>query len=176
MINIKTRQKSSISDRPRIRPEKEPLDFLLEITSLVAVIAMVVVTAMNYAALPHTIPTHFNGAGQPDGYGGKGMIWLLPAITIIMYSVLSVVNLFPFRFNFPFNINEENAPRLYQHAMRSIRILNLLLVILFFYLTWQSISLANGKSGGLGLMFLPLTIFVIIIFLLYMIMRMYKLR
>ncbi len=164
------------AERPRIRPEKEPLDILLEIAGLLVVMAMVVITAKAYAGLPYRIPTHFNGSGQADGYGGKGMIWLLPAITIAMYTGLSLINLFPYNFNFPVNITPENAPRLYRHAMRSMRILNLLLVIMFFYLTWQTIALAGGKSDGLGFLFLPVAIFAIIIFILYMIVRMYKLK
>jgi len=104
------------------------------------------------------------------------MIWLLPCITVVMFTGLSIINYFPFTFNFPVNITEENAPRLYRHAMRSIRILNLLLVLLFFYLTWQTIALAGGKSSGLGFLFLPVSIFVIMIFCLYMVVRMYKLK
>lgn len=170
------KQKPRISDRPRIKPEKEPVDFLLEITGLIAVIAFIVITAISYKGLPGRIPTHFNGSGQPDNYGGKGMIWLLPCITVVMYAGLSIINLFPYNFNFPVNITEENAPRLYRHAMRSIRILNLLLVLLFSYLTWQTIALSGGKSDGLGFLFLPVTIFAIMIFILYMVVRMYKLK
>lgn len=164
------------SERPRIRPEKEPIDVLLEIAGLVAVIVMVMITARSYSGLPDRIPTHFNGSGQPDGYGGKVTIWLLPGITIAMYAGLSLINRFPYIFNFPVNITEENAPRLYRHATRSIRILNLLLVMLFLYLTWETIALASGKSSGLGFLFTPVAIFVILIFLLYMIVRMYKLK
>jgi len=60
--------------------------------------------------------------------------------------------------------------------MRSMRILNLMLLILFFYLTWQTIALAGGKSDGLGFVFLPVSIFIIMIFILYMVVRMYKLK
>jgi len=176
MYQKKSLESKSNANRPRIKPDKEPVDFLLEITGIIAVIAMLVLTAMSFKGLPDRIPTHFNGMGNPDNYGGKGMIWLLPCITVVMFTGLSIINLFPFTFNFPVNITEENAPRLYRHAMRSIRILNLMLVLLFFYLTWQTITLAGGKSSGLGFLFLPVSIFAIMIFMLYMIVRMYKLK
>ena len=176
MYQKKSFGSKSTTNRPRIKPDKEPIDFLLEITGMVAVITLVVLTAISYKGLPGRIPTHFNGLGQPDNYGGKGMIWLLPVITVVMYTGLSIINLFPYNFNFPVNITEENAPRLYRHAMRSIRILSLMLVMVFFYLTWQTIALAGGKSSGLGFLFLPVGIFAIMNFILYMVVRMYKLK
>ncbi len=176
MYQKKSLDSKSSAVRPRIIPDKEPVDFLLEIAGIVAIIALLALTAINYKGLPDRIPTHFNGSGLPDGYGGKGMVWLLPGITVVMYIGLSIINSFPHNFNFPVNITEENAPRLYRHAMRSIRILNLMLVILFFYLTWQTIALAGGKSDGLGFLFLPVSIFIIMIFILYMVVRMYKLK
>lgn len=162
--------------RPRIRPEKEPLDLLFEVAGLIGVVAMVVITAINYHGLPDQVPTHFNGSGLPDDHSGKGMTWLLPVIAVILFSGLMILNRFPFTFNFPVNITSENAERLYRHACRSMRILNLLLVIMFFYLTWQSIAVAKGQSPGLGIWFVPVNTIAILIFTIYMIVRMYRLK
>ena len=166
----------SKADRPRIRPEKEPIDFLLEYAGLFGLVVLLVLTAMKYKDLPDTIPTHFNAAGRPDGFGPKIMIWLLPVITVVIYTGLSILNRFPYIFNFPVNITGENALRLYRFATRSIRVLNFLLTITFLYLTWESINAASGKSPGLGAWFLPVMVVVIMGFLIYMIVRMYKLK
>ncbi|MCX6282285.1 MAG: DUF1648 domain-containing protein [Bacteroidetes bacterium] len=176
MVQKKSFGKQNTADRPRIRPEKEPLDFLLEIASLITVVAMVVVTAWKYHGLPQQIPTHFNGSGLPDDYSSKGMIWLLPVIAVVIFTGISILNRFPFVFNFPVNITPENAERMYRHASRSIRILNLLLVITFFYLTWKSIAVAMGSAAGLGLWFLPVSVGAIFLFTLYMVIRMYRLK
>ena len=163
-------------DRPRIRPEKEPLDIILEVIGLIGVVAMVVITAVNFHGLPAQIPTHFNGAGLPDDYSGKGMIWLLPGIAVILFSGLMLLNRFPFIFNFPVNITPENAERLYRHACRSMRMMNLLLVTMFFYLTWQSIAVAKGISAGLGIWFVPVNVGAILLVSVYMVVRMYRLK
>ena len=168
--------KLSAGERPRIRPDKEPLDFLFEIAGLITVVAMVVLAAIKYPGLPQTIPTHFNGSGLPDDYSGKGMIWLLPGISVVLFAGISILNYFPFTFNFPVNITAENAERLYRHATRSMRVMNLMLVILFFYLTWQTIATAAGGSTGLGLWFVPVTVVAILGYSLYMIIRMYRLK
>jgi len=176
MILNKPFGKQSTADRPRIRPEKEPVDFLLEIAGLLAVVALVILTAIKYPGLPNRIPTHFNGSGLPDDYSGKGMIWLLPGIAVLMFAGISALNRFPYIFNFPVNITPENAERLYRHAARYMRLLNLLLVILFFYLSWQTIAVATAKSSGLGLWFLPVSVGTILIVSVYMVIRMFKLK
>lgn len=164
------------SDRPRIRPEKEPVDLLVEIAALIMVVTLVSLTSLKYAGLPHQIPSHFNGSGQPDDYSDKSMIWFLVGVAVVIYIGLSILNRFPFIFNFPVNITPENAERMYRHATRCIRMMNLLLVIMFFYLTWQSIEVATGKSAGLGLWFMPVTIGAILIVTIYMVIRMYRLK
>ena len=163
-------------NRPRIRPEKEPLDMILEVAGLLGVVVMIVITAINYKGLPDQVPTHFNASGIPNDFSGKAMIWLLPGIATILYAGLLQLNRFPFIFNFPVNITEENAERLYRHACRSMRVLNLLLVIMFLYLTWQSIAVAKGQSPGLGIWFVPVNTIAILIFTIYMIVRMYRLK
>ncbi len=176
MYQKKTVNKALNSNRPRIRPEKEPVDFLLEIAGLIGVVAMVVLTAIKYKGLPQVIPTHFNGSGLPDDYGGKITVWLLPAIGVIIFAGISILNRFPFIFTFPVNITPENAERLYKHATRSMRLMNLVLVILFLYLTWQTIGMAMGSSTSLGLWFLPVTLGAVFFVSIYMVVMMYRLK
>ncbi|MCX6284264.1 MAG: DUF1648 domain-containing protein [Bacteroidetes bacterium] len=176
MNQKKTFGKQNTADRPRIRPAKEPVDFLLEIAALILVVALVVITAVKYAGLPQQIPTHFNASGQPDDYSHKSMIWFLTGIAFVIFTGLSVLNRFPYIFNFPVNITTENAERLYRHATRSLRLINLLTTIMFFYLTWQSIAVATGKAAGLGIWFLPVTVGAIFLVTIYMVIRMYQLK
>jgi len=168
--------KQSLSGRPKIRPDKEPIDFLLEIAGMIAVLTAVLLAAFWYSRLPQQIPTHFNAAGQPDGYSVRGMIWFLPILAVFLFTGMGILNHFPYIFNFPVNITQENAGRIYRHATRSMRMLNFLLVVLFLYLTWQTIAVASGKSAGLGSWFLPVTIGAILLVTIYMVIRMHQLK
>ena len=38
--------------------------------------------------LPDMIPTHYNGAGEIDGYGGRWTIWISPVFMVLMYQFL----------------------------------------------------------------------------------------
>ena len=177
---LKTRQnipgKQTSADRPHIRPEKEPFDLIIEIVSLIGVIVLVVLSVISYPRLPASIPTHFDAAGNANDYSSKSMIFLLPGIALVLYAGLSILNRFPYIFNYPVNITRENAFRMYRHATRMIRILNFLIVIMFLYLNWQTIAVAKGSSSGLGAWFLPLNIGTVLGVSIYMVIRMYKLK
>ncbi|MFZ7101500.1 MAG: DUF1648 domain-containing protein [Peptococcaceae bacterium] len=45
----------------------------------------------NYAELPERIPTHFNGAGQPDSWAPKNMANLLTGQVIIVFTLFIMV-------------------------------------------------------------------------------------
>lgn len=53
-----------------------------------AVIALIALfTAANYASLPDRVPTHFGFSATPNSYGPKPMIWLLPAIALVVFGI-----------------------------------------------------------------------------------------
>jgi uncharacterized membrane protein len=166
----------NLAERPKIRPEKEPFDLILEVAGLIAVVIMVVFTAVKFPQLPETIPTHFNAAGEPDGFGSRMTIWLLPSISVIMFAGLYALTLVPWIWNYPVNITPENAQRLYSHGTRSMRLLSLVLVLMFLYISWMSVQSALHKSGGLGAWFLPVTLVSVGGVSIYMVVNMYRLK
>jgi len=56
------------------------------------ILAAVIATAFYMPSLPASIPTHWNLAGHIDGYGGRGTLWLMPAM---MLGVLAMGALVP---------------------------------------------------------------------------------
>ncbi len=58
---------------------------LIAICALLLIISWLYVL-INYAYLPEIIAIHFNGSGEPDGFGKKTTIWLAP----IIFTSLSV--------------------------------------------------------------------------------------
>lgn len=57
--------------RPRIRIELTVTDKAIEIIGWFALLAIWVLVISNYSNLPDTIPTHYNGVGNADGFGIK---------------------------------------------------------------------------------------------------------
>ncbi len=53
--------------------------------------AMAAFTAVIYARLPERIPTHWNLAGEVDGWSSRGTAWLLPGLALGMWALLTVL-------------------------------------------------------------------------------------
>ncbi len=153
---------SSRKDRPRLDIKKEPIDVKIEVAGFIGLLVLIALPIYFYDALPDTIPKHYGFSGEPDGYGGKGYIWTLPLLGILMYGGLYWISKYPHTFNYPQRVTKENAERLYTAATRMIRTLNTLVTCGFALITYATIQTALGNQEGLGSSFTPL--FMIAIF------------
>jgi len=177
IANAKKRQQiitETMGERPKLKLELTTFDKTLEILGWTSILAIWVLTITNYTNLPDTIPIHYNGAGQADGFGGKATILTLPIIATVLFIGLTILNKFPHIFNYPTNITQDNALRQYTNATRLIRYLKLIIVIIFGLIAFKTIENANGEADGLGMWFLPLTLGLIFIPLTYYIIKTLK--
>ena len=113
-------------------------------------------TIQAWANLPTTIPIHFDAAGNADGFGSKAMIWLLPAIGVVMVPAMLFLRRFPWLSNVPFEITEENAAYQYGLIVRLLSLLACFVSLLFLLLVYDTISIAFGGSSLLGWLFMPI--------------------
>lgn len=141
--------------RPKIELDKTPVDWILEIMTTVLALCLIGLPLYYFNVLPEKIPSHFNFQGEPDAYSSKGSIWFMPVLGFGCYVLLALLNRFPHWFNYPVQITEQNAKKQYQIMTLMMRILNLIVVLTFTHITYQTISVATGISYGLGIWFLP---------------------
>jgi len=177
IANAKKRQQiitETMSKRPKLKLELTTFDKTLEILGWTSILAIWVLTITNYTNLPDTIPIHYNGAGQADGFGGKATILTLPLIATVLFVGMTILNKFPHIFNYPTNITQDNALRQYTNATRMIRYLKFIIVIIFGLIAFKTIQNANGQADGLGIWFLPLTLGLIFIPLTYFVVKSFK--
>lgn len=163
-----------MNERPKIKLELTTFDKTLEILGWICIFAIWVLTFTNYTNLPDTIPIHYNGAGQADGFGGKGNILTLPLIATVLFIGLTILNKFPHVFNYPIDITPDNAFRQYKNATRLIRYLKFIIVVIFGLIALQTIRNVNGQTNGLGVWFLPLALVLIFIPLTYFLIKSFK--
>ena len=156
-----------MDERQKIKLELTTIDKTLEILGWISILAIWILTITNYTNLPDIIPIHYNGAGQADGFGGKGNILTLPLISTVLYIGMTILNKFPHIFNYPTDITKDNALRQYTNATRMIRYLKLIIVVIFGAIVLQTIRNVNGQISGLGVWFLPLILGLIFIPLTY---------
>ena len=156
-----------MDERQKIKLELTTIDKTLEILGWISILAIWILTITNYTNLPDIIPIHYNGAGQADGFGGKGNILTLPLISTVLYIGMTILNKFPHIFNYPTDITKDNVLRQYTNATRMIRYLKLIIVVIFGTIVLQTIRNVNGQTSGLGVWFLPLILGLIFIPLTY---------
>ena len=85
--------------RPKIRPQKSVWDRALETIAIGVLIYGVILVLQAWSTLPDTIPTHFDASGNADGFGPKGMIWLLPSISVVLVPAMLFLRRFPWLSN-----------------------------------------------------------------------------
>jgi len=146
-------------------------DKFIEILGWALVFTVWFFTIASYSGLPETIPIHYSFSGEADAFGGKGNIFTSPLVATIFFTGLTILNKFPKLFNYPNNISSEDARRLYRNASRLIRYLKLFLVIIFGLGSFQTIRIAIGQSSELGVWFLPLTLGLIFLPIIYFLIK-----
>ena len=159
------------TERPKITLIPSTADKLVELLGWLILLTLWGWTFTHYSALPDTIPTHFNAAGEADGFGSKASIIGLPLIATLLFIGLTVLNRYPHIFNYPAAITQDNALRLYTLATRMLRYLKLVLVLVFGGIEFMTIQNATGKAAGLGAWFLPLTLVLVFLPLLYFVVK-----
>lgn len=100
--------------------------------------------------LPDMIPTHYNGAGETDGYGGRWAIWISPVFMVLMYCFLSLVERHPRWWNTAATVTKENCKRVYGTLKNIIVSFKFVITLIFAY-----ISIWTPTERNLGKWFLP---------------------
>lgn len=141
--------------KPKIPITLTTIDYFLEVIGGIGVICMIVLPIYFFNDLPAQIPKHFNALGQPDSYGNRGIIWLLPAIGLVLYAGLTILSRFPHLLNYPVKITSNNAERLYTLGTRTIRLLKVIVVVAFAFLNFRTIEIALNITTQIGAFYVP---------------------
>ena len=149
--------------RPKINVSLSSLDKILKSTGKLLIIIIWGLTLLVFFKLPTIIPTHFNASGQPDGLGNKLTILILPIIASLVYFGLTKLNQHPHTFNYINSITEDNAEQQYTIMTRMLRILKIALLIIFSHIILFTYLTSSGVSNGLGVGFLPFTLGIVLI-------------
>jgi len=160
--------------RPKLKLELTVMDSTLEIAGWMLLLLFWLSILVFYYEIPYKIPTLFNLAGQPDSYGSRATMLILPLIGTLLYARLTILNRYPHVFNYPVAITDQNAERQYTIATRLVRYLKFVIVVVFSIIAIISFQTASGKFPGMGAWFIPLFLGLIYPPLVYAIVRMFR--
>lgn len=152
---------------PKLDLQFNNIEYILEAAGWGTFILLAVYSINAFFAMPEVIPTHFGLSGKPDAFGSKTGFWALPAIALILNAGMSVLALYPHKFNYMITITETNAEYQYRAARYLLRVLKININLIFFYIQFVTYRTALGESEGIDPMMFLVLIGVDMILLIY---------
>ncbi len=165
-----------MEQRPKLKIKLTLMDKLIEFIGLFTLLFLWGFAFYSYLVLPSTIPIHFGTSGQPDGYGQKATIFILPVTGLFLFMMMSLLNKYPYVFNYPVKITEANAAKHYTNGTRMIRYLKAAIIVVFTIITLVTYLTATRKSNGLGSWFLPLMLALFLLPTIYFIIKSFRMK
>ncbi|QDQ00990.1 DUF1648 domain-containing protein [Lysinibacillus fusiformis] len=110
---------------------------------------------MMWGKIPAEIPAHFNGAGEVNRWGSKIELLILPFIGIFLWVFLGLLEKAPHMHNYPARLNESNVEAFYLNSRKILNEVKNLCLILFAFISFQTVRIALEKVDTLGWWFLP---------------------
>lgn len=149
--------------RPRIRPPRSRVEAVCLLVVSIGLVALLAMTAYWWPTLPATIATHFDLNGKPNAYGSKSTILFLPALLLLLTAGFSTLSRYPWIFNYPVVITQENAARQYRRGRTLLAVMNAVMACLFAVIQWQTIQVARGAATSLGALFSPAFVIILVV-------------
>jgi uncharacterized membrane protein len=160
--------------RPKVKLEFTTTDRAVELASWLLLATVWGLALISYGELPDRIPIHYSAVGEADGFGRKENILTFPLVATLLFTGLAALSKFPHKFNYLTDITKENATVQYSNATRLIRYLKLIIVVVFGLIVFETVRNTKGESDGLGIWFLPLTVGLIFVPLIYFCIKSFK--
>jgi uncharacterized membrane protein len=145
--------------RPELVLPPTASERIAEIAGGVLISAVVVFAAVVIPRLPASVPVHFGADGRPDAWGAPSSLLLLPALGVVFYLGLTVLQRYPQIYNYPTIVTRDNAAALYRTGRQFVLATKIFITTNLAIVFYGSVSLALGGPDVLGPWFLP-TVFV----------------
>ena len=145
--------------------------YIIDIICIALLFGISIYLLIGWGNLPDKIPGHYDALGNIDRWGSKNELIVLPIIAWIMFIGISVLERFPKVWNTGVKVTEENAYRVYSTLYDMIKTLKLMLVIIFSFLTINSIHMTN-----LPTIFLPIMLILIFGNLIYHLIKLHRVK
>ena len=142
-------------------------DRMLDILGTAGILLLIILPVIYTGKLPGTIPVHFDILGNPDRYGDKNTIWVLPAVGSFLFIIIMLIPRLILHSN-KINPDGNEKTKTLLQAMRMLRLINVLVVFMFCSITYYTVLVSLGEDTGLWnlstIFFLVLISIVIVVY------------
>ena len=124
--------------------KKKPVtlsDRLLEWMAAAMVVCLLILTGVLYSKAPDTVPSHFNFAGEIDGWSGREVYWIIALVHVVMMAICASAAYNRKLVNLPIRLKEAVFYRQIGLISRMCRIMTLVSGVL-----WLTVLLAMSAD------------------------------
>jgi uncharacterized membrane protein len=125
----------------------------VELPQLALIASMFLVAAVSWSRVPDRIPTHWNGYGEVDDYGGKftGLL-LLPLVTLMIY-LGNFVFVYTLAAGMPGVLDHNTAGRVYSaFRIASIFLLSMVYAAMAMAAWGHPVNVSTASMIGMGVL------------------------
>jgi uncharacterized membrane protein len=144
---------------------------IIELITVILLFSIVIYLIASWDNLPNKIPGHYNGAGIVDRWGSKNELLITPIISIVLYTLLTTVSLFPAIWNVPVKTTEKNKKDVYLNTKSMLILVKMEIIIVFSYIVYSDIN-----TQYLGTWFIPIFIIILLGTIIYYITKVCKIK
>lgn len=159
---------------PRLKIQRSAFEWGIDLLGFAVLLFSWAYLILNYDKLPETIATHYNAAGEANGFGHKKNLFTVLFIGQLLYTGIFIMNFFPHLFNYLKEITPKNALEQYTAATKLLRTINIVIAFLFSYLSVKGVHNALNEQQDLEGWVLPVLLCLIFAPLVYYIAKFAK--
>lgn len=114
-------------------------DYIIEVICWGLVVGIPLYLLMNWQQIPEQIPMHYDAMGNIDRWADKGELIVMPIVTLIMYTFMTIIERFPQVWNTGVKVTEENQARVYRVLKNLVKTMKLIVIADFSFMTINSL-------------------------------------
>ena len=140
--------------------KKKPItlsDRILELVAAAMAVVMLVLTGVLYSKAPDIVPTHFNFAGDADGWEGKVFYWILAGIMLVGMMICASAAYNRKLVNLPIRLKPEVFYRQIGLISRMCRIMTIALSLIWLAVLLAMSASFIGMSESVAVALIPLS-------------------
>ena len=141
-----------------MRIANNTVDWILKAVAFLCCAATALIVAVRWNKLPDKIPTHFELNGEPNGFGGKGMLIVLLVVMVAITGLMYLSEMFPKMWNLPVKITDSNREFVYRTVKYFMEVET---IIMITFLAGPIIAIVFSKTYPGWIIFIQLGVFTV---------------
>lgn len=162
-------------ENPKIKIKSPAVCKIFNVIALLTFFSVLFYVISQWSILPAEVPSHYNIKGEPDDWSRKSFIFFPPAIGMVLWLPLSILEKYPHVHNH-IRLTTENVERVYKNSIMMLNFIKNEMLLIFAFLSFNDVYVATGKGSIFGIWGLPIILLVVFGTLAFFIIRSLRIK